>query len=64
MVKGQKLIVKVIIEILGAPKEHVEKTMKLVLDKVREQKYLKVLRDKIFETKQIKKFWLTNNSIN
>ena len=33
MVKGQKLVAKVIIEILGAPKEHVEKTIEIVLDK-------------------------------
>ena len=59
MVKGQKLVAKVIIEILGAPKEHVEKTIEIVLAKVKEQAYLKVLSDKIFKAKKIKKFWGT-----
>lgn len=55
----EKIVVRVVIEILGAPKEHVEKTLKLVMDKVKEQKYIKLLKEKVFETKKVKQFWST-----
>ncbi|GAI04695.1 unnamed protein product, partial [marine sediment metagenome] len=63
MKEEQKITARIIIEILGAPKDHVEKTMKLVLGKVKEQKYLKLLNEKTFEAKQIKKFWSTFSEI-
>lgn len=51
--------IRSIIEILGAPKEHVEKTMGVVLEKLKEKKDLRVLTEKRFESEKIKDkpFW-------
>ena len=60
-----KLKVKTIIEILGAPKEHVEKTMYLVMEKIKEQPKIKLLRENIFAAEKIKDqpFWSTFSEI-
>jgi len=51
--------IRSIIEILGSPKEHVERTMGIVLGKLKEKKDLKVLGEKTFEAEKIKDkpFW-------
>jgi len=59
MREEERVVVRIVIEILGAPKEHVEKTLKLVMDKVKEQKYIQLLKEKVFETKKVKQFWST-----
>lgn len=61
----QKIKFKSIIEILGTPKEHVEKTMGLVVEKVKERQELKVFDAKTFEAKKLKDkpFWTTFTEI-
>ena len=51
--KGQKIISRVIIEIIGAPKEHVDNTLKNVEEQVKQEYDIKVLKNKIFEAKQM-----------
>ena len=55
----KKIKVKVIIEVLGSPKEHVEKALSLIINKVKDEKNLEVLKAVSFDAKQIKQFWST-----
>ena len=51
------ITIKAIIEIVGSPKEHVEKTINLIIDKLKERKEIEVLNHEIAEAKQVKQFW-------
>ena len=42
-----------IIEIVGGPKEHVDKAMNIVVSKLREDKDIKLLKEKVFEAKPL-----------
>ena len=42
-----------IIEIVGGPKEHVDKAMGIIMDKLREDKQFKLLNEKVFEAKPL-----------
>lgn len=53
----QELEAICIIELVGAPKEHVEEVMNKVVEKIKGS--FKVIRYNIFETKQLDKFWST-----
>ncbi len=53
------LLTKVIIEVLGTPKEHVEKTLKAVIEKIKEDDSLTVLKGKVFKPKPQGKFFST-----
>ena len=53
MEEGTKILARVIIEIAGKPKEHVEKTLKLVVDKIKENKELSVKGVEFEEPKEI-----------
>lgn len=55
----RKIKTKVIIEVIGAPKEHIEKALGMILNRVKEEKYLEVIKAVSFEAKQIEKFWST-----
>jgi len=50
------MIVRSVIEILGAPKDHVEKVLGLVIEKIKKEE-LKVLRVDVFDAKEIKELW-------
>ena len=54
-----KIKIKAILEIMGAPKEHVEKTMDMVLGKAKENKDMHVYSDKTSPPAQVedKPFW-------
>lgn len=54
-----------IIEIVGAPKEHVEKTMKMVLDRLKEEKGVFVTEGKVHQAKETenKKFFATYSEL-
>ncbi len=52
-----KIKAKVIIEILGAPKGHVENTLKLVLDKIKENDDYNLLNQEIYEAKEVGKLF-------
>ena len=51
---AKKISAKVIIEVLGAPKAHVEETIKLIVEKAKEYKNIKVNNDEVFDATQIK----------
>jgi len=55
--EDKKFVLRVIIEIMGTPRDHVEKTMKLVLDKFKEG--YKVKKENLHEATQLKQFWST-----
>jgi len=54
-----KLIVRMVIEVLGTPKEHVESTIKQIIEKFREEESVKVIDAKAYEAEKIKAFWST-----
>lgn len=56
--KGQ-LLVRVVIEVLGAPKEHVEDAVKLVVDRVHHQKDLDVVSEDTYEAEEKGKLFST-----
>ena len=63
-----KIKVKIVIEILGSPKEHVEKTMKGVIEKLKNEKEIKMLRETTYEaeqleSEQLKNMWSTFSDI-
>lgn len=55
--EDKKIILRAIIEIMGIPKDHVEKTMQLVLEKFKNE--YKVLKENLNEATQVKQFWST-----
>jgi hypothetical protein len=50
---------KVIMEIMGSPEEHVNKTMNMVVEKLKSAEYFKCLNEKVSESTKIedKPFW-------
>ena len=46
------ILAKIIIEVLGKPKEHVEETLKLVIDKTKKLEDVDLLKKKINDTKE------------
>ncbi len=62
MEEGQKKITtKIILELMGAPKEHVEETMKSVIQKVKDNQATEVINEQLFDAKEVegKPFWST-----
>lgn len=51
--KKQKIVVRVTEEVLGSPKEHVEKTLSEVIENLKKQKDIKILNIKIHEANQL-----------
>ena len=45
--------VRCIVEIVGGPKEHVEKAMGVVVGKLKEDKKIKIISDKVFDAKPL-----------
>jgi hypothetical protein len=57
-----KIVVRITAEVLGSPKEHVDKTLQVVLDKLPTEEGVKVITSKKYETKQMEgneKLWST-----
>tara|TARA_Y100000310_G_C20609438_1_gene777238 strand:+ start:1033 stop:1425 length:393 start_codon:yes stop_codon:yes gene_type:complete len=50
---------RVIIEIMGSPKEHVEKAMETVVDKFKKEDNVKVIKEDISKIAEVKQFWST-----
>ena len=50
-----KLTTRMIIEVAGFPKEHVEEVMKKVVEKIKQEQ--KVLSDVVHEAKELKEMW-------
>ena len=59
MEEQQQILSRVIIEIAGKPKEHIEGTMKLVLQKIKESKDIKIENEEIFNAKEKEGIWNT-----
>ena len=55
-----KIVSRVIIEILGAPKEHVENTMKMVIEELEKRKEVKILKKDFAEAENVKDEKLKN----
>lgn len=51
--KTPKIVARILVEVIGGPKEFVEKTLKDVVDKLKAEKKIKILSDKSFEPKPI-----------
>ena len=47
-----KILTRVIIEIIGKPKEHIEKALRIVVEKIKEQKDIKVVEEKLFDAEK------------
>ena len=54
-----KIIIRSIIEIAGFPKEHVEKTMQQVINKLKDTKDLELLEQDLGEAKEVEGIWGT-----
>ena len=50
---------KVIIEVLGKPKEHVEKALKMYVDKIKQDSDLMVLKEEFVDAKEKEGLWAT-----
>lgn len=50
---------KIVIEILGTPKEHVEKTMNLIIEKLKKEKDVKLLKETTYKAEKVKELWST-----
>ena len=57
----EKIVAKIIMEMLGAPKEHVDETMKLVMDKMSKDDKFKVITNEVFPSEEINDKKLTGN---
>ncbi len=54
----KKIKVRVIIEVIGSPKEHVEKTLGIIINKIKGENYLEVIKAISVDAKETqKKFW-------
>ncbi len=52
-----KILVRAIVEIVGKPKEHVEESLKVVIQKIKEEKDLKVIDEKVFNAEPYEKMF-------
>lgn len=53
----KKIKAKVIIEVIGSPKEHVENTLNAVLNKIKEEKDIEVVKAVSYDAKKVKEFF-------
>ena len=60
-ISRKKLVARVIVEVAGFPKEHIESVIKRLVEKIKEEE--EVLRSDIFEIKKINEFWSTFTEI-
>ena len=51
--EDQKLLANVVLEIVGSPKEHVDETLKFVINKIKEEKGIKVTRQEVGNAENI-----------
>lgn len=55
----QKVNAKIILEIMGAPKEHIEKTLKEYVEKLKEDKQIKITKEYLAPAEKQKKLFTT-----
>ena len=59
-----KIVTRMIVEIMGAPKNHVEDTMKMVVEKFKAEPGLKVVKEKTADCRETEnKLWATFSEI-
>ncbi|MFA5887581.1 MAG: hypothetical protein WC852_02635 [Candidatus Nanoarchaeia archaeon] len=59
-----KIVSRIVVEIMGAPKNHVEDTMAMVVEKFKAEQGLKVIKEKTAECKETEnKLWATFSEI-
>ncbi len=54
-----KIHAKIVIEILGTPKEHVEETIRKVIENLKKEEGVKLLKEVTYEAEKIKEMWST-----
>ena len=54
-----RILTRIIIEIVGKPKEHVEKTLRVVIDKIKEQQDIKIVEEKLFDAEKQEEMFST-----
>ncbi|MBN2111466.1 hypothetical protein JW707_00025 [Candidatus Woesearchaeota archaeon] len=57
--KKQKILARVIIEMLGAPKEHIEKTLKGYVEGLKRDKELEIIKEELAPAKEQNKLFST-----
>jgi hypothetical protein len=57
MEQENKVLAKVIVEVVGTPKDHVENSVKLVLDNIKKEKGIKPIKMKIFKPKAVDNYF-------
>jgi hypothetical protein len=57
MEPNHRLSAKVIVEVAGKPKEHVENAIKIVIDNIKKEKGIKARKMKIFKPKEVDNFF-------
>jgi hypothetical protein len=60
---GNKIKARIVIEIAGTPKEHVESTLKMVIEKLTTEKEVAVMRQTTYEPVEIGRLWSTFSDI-
>ncbi len=58
--ENQRVRAKIVVELLGSPKEHVDETMKMVVGKLRKEEGVKLLKESVYAAEQndeIKPMW-------
>ncbi len=64
LMKSKKIVARLIIEILGAPKAHVEETMGMVIDKLKAEEEVELLKKTTYESEQQEnKLWSTFSEV-
>lgn len=58
-----ELQIKAIIEILGKPKEHVEKTINKVIEELEKRKDIEIIDKEIADIKEVEKFFSTYTDV-
>ncbi len=61
----QKIIARIILEVLGSPKEHVDETIKQVIKKLETEKGIRMIKQKTYESEEQKgsKLWSTFSEV-
>jgi hypothetical protein len=57
MEQDHRVFAKVIVEVAGRPKEHVENSLKIVLDNIKKEKGIKAQKMKIFKPKEVDNYF-------
>ena len=62
----EKIKVKLVVELVGSPKEHVEDTMKMIIGKLKDDKSVTLIKEVTYDAEQneqIKPMWSTFSDI-